>query len=85
MSRRRESTPLRIGKVQATLAQMLFEDAVLFPQVRDDFKLLAIYPGRQGHEEDPQAHAFEHPPSRELCVSASPRRALGWISAEPVR
>jgi hypothetical protein len=38
----RESTPLGIGQSQAPSPELLAEDAVLFPQVLDDLKLMAI-------------------------------------------
>jgi hypothetical protein len=34
-------------------AQVLFEDAVLFQQVRDHLKLPAIHPSREGDEKNP--------------------------------
>jgi hypothetical protein len=39
--------------VEALLAQVLFEDAVLFAEVGDHIKLSAIHPSREGHEENP--------------------------------
>jgi hypothetical protein len=49
----RESTPLGIGQRKASPGKLLFEDAVLFTQVRDDLKLVAIDPARQGDEQNP--------------------------------
>jgi hypothetical protein len=66
----RESTPLGIGQPKASPGQLLFEDAVLFTQVRDDLKLVAIDPARQGHEQNPEGNRVDHGPS-----------LLGWRSA----
>ena len=41
----------------------LFEDAILFPQVRDHLKLPAIHPSREGDEKNPPSDRVEHPPS----------------------
>jgi hypothetical protein len=49
----RKSTPLGIGQSQSPPTEVLVEDAVLFPQVLDDLKLVTIHPARQRHEEDP--------------------------------
>jgi hypothetical protein len=63
MSPRRESTPLRIGEGQALPAHVLFEDSVLFPQVGDDLKLVAIYPPGEGDEQNLPSDGVAHPPS----------------------
>ena len=76
MARCRESTPLQISEVQTPAAQVLFEDAVLFPQGLDDFELVPIHPSRQCHEDDPQPHRVDHEPSLFVGASASPGGAL---------
>src|SRR5712671_6055106 len=63
MARRRESTPLRIGEMQAPPAQMLFEDAVLFPQIGNHLKLAAIHPPGERDEQNLPSDRVEHPPS----------------------
>ena len=63
MTRGREATPLRIGEGQALPAHERVEDAVLFPQVGDDLKLVAIDPPGEGDEQDLPADRVEHPPS----------------------
>jgi hypothetical protein len=63
MGRRRESTPLKIGEVQTPTAQVLFEDAVLFPEIRNHLKLAAIHPPGEGDEQDLPSNRVEHPPS----------------------
>ena len=63
MPRGREPPALGIREVQALPAQVLFEDAVLFPQVRDDLKLPPIHPSREGDEENPPSNRVDHPPS----------------------
>jgi hypothetical protein len=50
MACRRKSTPLRIGELQAPPAQVLFEDAVLLPQIGNHLKLAAIHPSGEGDE-----------------------------------
>ena len=49
-----ESTPLAIGQPQAPPVQVLLENAVLFPQILNDLKLMAIHPARKGRDQDPQ-------------------------------
>jgi hypothetical protein len=66
----RKQPALGIREVQAVLTQVLFEDAVLFPQVRDHVKLSAIHPSREGHEQNPPSDV-EHPPS---LLAAVPTR-----------
>ena len=63
MARRGQSASLWIGQARTSSAQVLFEDAVLFPQVFDHLKLVAIHPPSQGHEEDPPSDGVEHAPS----------------------
>jgi hypothetical protein len=62
---------------------MLFEDAVFFPQVLDDLKLVAIHPARKGHEQDPQPDGVDHGPSLLVRAFASTRlstRLSFWIA-----
>src|ERR1700704_3225157 len=68
----REPPALGIREVEALLAQVLFEDAVLFAEVGDHFKLSAIHPSREGHEQNPPSDV-EHLPS--LPVAAALRKA----------
>jgi hypothetical protein len=51
---RRETPSLGVGQPQPPATQVLFENAVLFPQVFDDLGLVAIHPARQRHEQNPQ-------------------------------
>jgi hypothetical protein len=67
----RESTPLGIGQSGAPHTEVLFEDAVLVPQVTDDLNLVAIHPARQRHEEDPQPDRVDHGPSLLALAVAS--------------
>lgn len=43
--------------------ELLFEDAVLFPQVGDHLKLVTIHPPGEGHEEEPPSDRVKHLPS----------------------
>jgi hypothetical protein len=63
MPRGGEPAALGIREVQALPAEVLFEDAVLFPQARDHLKLPAIHPSREGDEKNPPSDRVEHPPS----------------------
>jgi hypothetical protein len=72
----REPPALGIREVQAVLTQVLFEDAVLFPQVRDHVKLSAIHPSREGHEQNPPSDV-EHPP-RLLAAAATGKSRLNF-------
>ena len=51
MPRRREPAALGIREVEALPAQVLFEDAVLFPQGGDHLELPAIHPSREGDDD----------------------------------
>jgi hypothetical protein len=62
MPRSREPPALGIREVEALSAQVLLKDAVLLPQICDHFKLSAIDPSREGHEQNPPSDV-EHPPS----------------------
>ena len=73
----RESAPLGIGQTQTPPVEVLLEDAVLFPQVRDNLELVAIHPARKSHEEDPEPYGLDHGPSLFVQASVSPR----WGSA----
>jgi hypothetical protein len=42
---------------------VLFEDAILFLQVRDHLKLPAIHPSREDDEKNPPSDRVEHSPS----------------------
>jgi hypothetical protein len=53
VARCREAASLGVGQPQPPPAQVLFEHAILCPQVFDDFTLMAIHPARQGHEQNP--------------------------------
>jgi hypothetical protein len=68
MPRSREPPALRIRDVDALCAQVRLKDAVLLPQIGDHFKLSAIYPSCEGHEQNPPTDV-EHPPSL-LATSA---------------
>lgn len=70
MGRRRESTPLKIGEVQTPPAQVLFEDAVLFPEIGNHPKLAAIRPAGEGDEQDLPSDRVEHPPSLPATAAA---------------
>jgi hypothetical protein len=48
--------------VEALLAQVLFEDAVLLPQIGDHVKLSAIHPSRESPEQNPPSD-IGHSPS----------------------
>ena len=63
MPRGREPPALGIREGEAPSAQVLFENAVLFPQVSDYLKLPAIHPSREGDEENPPSNRVDHPPS----------------------
>src|SRR5688500_16085065 len=75
MPRGREPPPLGIREGEAPSTQVLFEDAVLFPQVGDDLKLPAIRPSRKGDMQNPPPDRVEHPPSlpanAPLAISAA--------------
>jgi hypothetical protein len=74
-----ESTSLGISQPQAPPVKVLFEDAVLFPQVLDDFELVAIHPARQCHEDDPQPDRVDHEPSLLVGASASGERLAAYL------
>jgi hypothetical protein len=57
-----EAAALRIREAEALPAQVLFEDAVLFPQASDHLKLTTIHPSREGDEQNPPSDVV-HPPS----------------------
>ena len=60
MTRGREPPALGIREGEASSSQVLFEDAVLFPQVGDYLKLPAIHPSREGDEENPPSNRVDH-------------------------
>ena len=75
----RESAALDVGQPQAPPTNVFVEDAVLFPQVRNDLKLVAIHPASERHEQDPQPDGVDHGPSLSAPASTLPGWALGWI------
>jgi hypothetical protein len=71
---------LGIREVEEPSAQVLFENAVLFPQVRDHLKLSAIRPSREGDKENPPSNRVEHPPSL-LAPRLCDKRAAEYSEA----
>jgi hypothetical protein len=67
-----ESAALDVGQPQSPAVEVLFEDAVLFPQVLDHLKLVAIHPARERHEENLQPNGLDHEPSLSAAASALP-------------
>jgi hypothetical protein len=45
-----ESAALDVGQPQSPAVEVLFEDAVLFPQIGNHLKLAAIHPSGEGDE-----------------------------------
>src|ERR1035437_3830465 len=78
MGRRRESTPLRICEIQAPAAHVLFEDAVLFPQIGNHLKLAAIHPPGEGDEQNLPSDRVEHPPSLPATAALTIRARLNF-------
>ena len=72
VARRGESASVRIGQARTSSAQVFFEDAVLFRQVFDYLKLVAIHPPSQGHEEDPPSDGVEQVPSLQVGPPLAP-------------
>jgi hypothetical protein len=52
-----------VGQTQSSVPELLLEDTVLFPQIRDDLQLVAIDPPGQRHQQDLSAHGIDHAPS----------------------
>jgi len=58
-----ESAALRVGQTKSPATKLLFEDAVLFPEVVDCSVLLAGDPtGHRCHEDLPRMEHCRHPP-----------------------
>lgn len=57
---RRESSPLVIREAKSSAAKLFLEDAVLFDEVRDDVRLLAVDPAREGGEQELKREEVGH-------------------------
>jgi hypothetical protein len=83
MGRHRESTPLKIGDVQTPPAQMLFEDAVLFPEIGHHLKLTAIRLAGEGDHQDLPSDRVEHPPSLPATAAFRARPNFRIVRGSP--
>ena len=56
----RETPPVVVSEPQTLIAQLGFQDAVLFGQVQNDFVLLTLEPAEEGRDEELQrSHSVE--------------------------
>jgi hypothetical protein len=64
--------------MQAPAAHVLFEDAVLFPQIGNHLKLAAIHPPGEGDEQNLPSDRVEHPPSLPATAALTIRARLNF-------
>jgi hypothetical protein len=74
---------LSVGQLQAPRTKVLFERTILFPQLLDHIKLVAIHPARERNEENPQPDGINHGPS--VLSWPSPLRVIARLNFRIVR